>query len=175
MLAVFIGPQGAQAQGPAYDLTKVRNKFFEKDSNGDGIPNAWVPTEPNPGDKRGCNQSHSGSCSFKMVGNGTNSFLYRETLFSFGPAGVTATFSAWIRGKELIGAGASEVYMVFNHEDGSSNEGYITLTGGSSPWTFREESVVATELFVSMTVGLFTNEDSGKVWFDKVKLTAIAP
>src|SRR3990172_12470257 len=45
----------------------VKNGSFEKDSNGDGIPNAWSGSALTPGDKRVCNQSQAGACSFKMV------------------------------------------------------------------------------------------------------------
>ena len=43
----------------------VKNGSFEKDSNGDGIPNSWVGANLTPADKRVCNQSYAGTCSFK--------------------------------------------------------------------------------------------------------------
>ena len=49
------------------------------------------------------------------------------------------------------------------------------MGGGTFGWTKLKRDCIASESFNSMSVFLNTSEDSGKVWFDKVKLKAVAP
>jgi hypothetical protein len=166
-LALFAG------SALAYDLTKVKNKSFEKDSNGDGIPNGWVPSFLSAGSKRVCKTAAVGSCSFKMKAVGSASILYQETLYSSGPAGVTATLSGWMKGKDLLGAGASFIFIQFNQTDDGLQNCSFSNAGGTFGWTWDEVDCVALEPFNSMSIVLYTDETGGKVWFDKVKLTAV--
>ena len=168
---------GSVHSASAYDLTKVKNKSFEKDTDGDGIPNAWAGIGLSAADKRVCNQSHAGSCSFKMVGigGGGTKFLCQTALYSSGPVGIIATLSALTKAKDLSGGGASWVYMYFQHTDGSTNIVGFLLTSGTSPWTYHEASGAALEAFDFMAICQYTDNFSGKFWVDDVKLTAVAP
>ena len=167
---------GSVHSASAYDLTKVKNASFEKDTNGDGIPNAWTPTDLSAADKRVCNQSYAGSCSYRMVGDGIGKYLYQETLYSSGPAGIVATLSVWAKGNAIdLGGGYARLILTFNWTGGGSNGCYINIPAGSSPWTFREVSCDADQAFDVMSIYLETDADSGKMWFDKVKLVAAPP
>ena len=167
---------GSVHSASAYDLTKVKNASFEKDTNGDGIPNAWTPTDLSAADKRVCNQSYAGSCSYRMVGDGIGKYLYQETLYSSGPAGIVATLSVWTKGNAIdLGGGYARLILSFNWTGGGSNGCYINIPAGSSPWTFREVSCDADQAFDVMSIYLETDADSGKMWFDKVKLVAAPP
>ena len=156
----------------AYDLTKTKNKGFEKDSNGDGIPNAWSKLFAPASDKRVCNQSYAGSCSYKMVGDGSDNWLHQTTLYSSGPAGIQATISAYTKGNSI--GGGARVWVTFNHSDGSQNSVYFSLPAGSSPWTYRQNTGTADESFDSMSIWL-ESYGSGKMWVDNVGLWAVAP
>jgi hypothetical protein len=164
ILALFAG------SALAYDLTKVKNPSFEKDTNGDGIPNAWS----NAGgltakDKRVCSQSYGGACSFKMVGNNTSKYLYQATLYSSGPAGVEETLSAYVKGKNIVNGDAwARVWLEFNQTDGGSDWFSFQLPTGNSGWTYRQVSGTATETFSSISVWLDMRADSGKMWVDLV-------
>ena len=168
---------GSVLSASAYDLTKVRNKSFEKDRNHDGIPNAWSPLSLSAKSKRVCNKAKRGNCSFKMVADGSANYLRQRTRNSSGPAGIIATVSGWMKGKALVGgAGLSGIYMVFNQTDGGTQTCGRARTGGTFGWTkVKNSGCVAVESFTSMTIYMFTSENSGKVWFDKVNLTAVAP
>ena len=73
----------AALAGSALAASLVKNGSFEKDSNGDGIPNNWLGNfNFTPADKRVCNQSHAGTCSFRLVGDGNNKFLSQELAIS---------------------------------------------------------------------------------------------
>jgi len=148
----------------------VKNGSFEKDSNGDGIPNGWYVSHT-PVDKRVCNQSKAGSCSFKMVGDGTTKYLYQVIAVS-GGSGNEFNLSAWTKGKNITG-GLAYVYVQFNHTGGGDNNVLITIPAGTSPWTLRQEPATAAADFDSITIALQLNADSGKVWVDKVILVPV--
>jgi hypothetical protein len=81
-----------------------------------------------------------------------------------------------MKGKDLVGATSdSWIYMVFDQTDGGIENCGFSIAGGTFGWTWTEEDCVASESFDSMSIRLYTGEDSGKVWFDKVKLTAVGP
>ena len=171
-LVIFAGDT---LNAQAYDLTKVKNKSFEKDTNGDGVPNSWTPSNLDPGDKRVCNQAYAGSCSFKLVTDGSIKYIWQETLYSSGPAGIIATLSAWTKGTGLSGGGDVRVYMYFYYTGGGSDSYGFIIPSGTTAWTYHEASGAATEAFDSMDIYVYIDEDAGKAWVDQVKLTAVAP
>jgi len=152
----------------------VKNGSFEKDGNGDGIPNNWNPGSLTPADKRVCNQSYAGSCSFKMVADGTVKVL-KQLIIVSGVAGEEFILSAWTKGKDLVlGGGEARIYLVFNHTDGSNNAWYFDIPAGTSAWTLSQVSGQADENYDYITISLqFIEPSSGKVWADKVKLVAV--
>jgi hypothetical protein len=79
-----------------------------------------------------------------------------------------------VKGKDLLGTGVSSIGVLFNYAGGPSPCG-PTAAGGTFGWTWIEADCVAVQSFDSMVIVLYTDEDSGKVWFDKVKLTAVGP
>jgi hypothetical protein len=149
----------------------VKNRSFEKDTDGNGIPNNWAKLFPKASDKRVCNQSYAGSCSFKMVGDGDNKKLFQVTLNSSGPAGRHALLSAYTKGKSIVnGGGSALVRVAFNHTDGSGNADYFQLPAGNSAWAFRSIVATATENYSSITIWLEMSANSGKMWVDSVAL-----
>ena len=154
----------------AYDLTKVKNPSFEKDTNGDGIPNAWFDGGGLlPKDKRVCNQSFSGACSFRMVADGTSAYLYQQALYSSGPAGVEMTLTVYVKGKDIMnGGGWARVWLEFDQSDGGSDWFSLQLPTGNSDWTYRSKVGTATEPFDSIRVWVDMRATSGKMWVDLV-------
>ena len=152
----------------------VKNGSFEKDGNGDGIPNRWAGISLTAADKRVCNQSYAGACSFKMVADGTVKVL-KQLIIVSGVAGEEFILSAWTKGKDLVlGGGAARIYLVFNHTDGSNNAWYFDIPAGTSAWTLSQVSGQADENYDYITISLqFIEPSSGKVWADKVKLVAV--
>jgi hypothetical protein len=161
--------------GSALAASLVKNGSFEKDTNGDGIPNKWTGNfNLTPADKRVCNQSYAGACSFKMVGDGSSKSLSQE-LDIQGLASEEFILSAWTKRKDIVYAtgGYAGVFVRFNHTDGSNNAWAIITTDATSPWTLGQVSATAFENFDSITIILdYYIADSGKWWVDKVKLVA---
>ena len=157
----------------------VKNGSFEKDSNGDGLPNGWVYGQNiAPGDKRVCNQSHSGACSFKMIGDANYKWIYQD-IATAGLQDDIFDFTAWVKGKEIVygSGGVIRLAVEFHHTGGGSNvaQGDDISSAGTTPWTLHTLSgAPASEDFDSITVYLAFQADSGKLWFDKVKLVPAA-
>ena len=175
ILPLFAASTEPASASPAPGPNQVKNGSFENDSDGDGIPNNWVGNfNLTPADKRVCNQSKAGNCSFKMVGDGSSKILSQELAVS-GLAGDQFDISAWARGKDVIyGAGSARGYVLFNHVGGGNNETFFGISNQTFPWAFYKlVAVEATADYYSITVFLQYSTDSGKLWVDKVKLVAV--
>ena len=150
----------------------VKNGSFEKDSDGDGIPNNWMPNEfVTANDKRVCNQAYAGSCSFKFVGDATYKDIVQYVDFIPGNAGDTITVSLWARSKDIVvGAGIYRVDVRIVHDDESDDTDFVLLDAGTTNWRRTLVSLEATESYDYIIVAIIFDPDSGKAWFDKVKL-----
>ena len=166
-VAVFAG--SALAAG-----NLVKNGSFEKATN--GIPNWWGWFGFTPADKRVCNQSKAGACSFKMVADGAFKNLEQCCLPISGLAGDEFTLSVWTKSKAFdLGLGNSAyVYVLFSYPGGGSNYDYFDIPTGTTAWTLIQVSAVADDAYDTMEVGVqFNYPVSGKVWFDKVRLVEV--
>src|SRR3990172_4968338 len=138
----------------------VKNGSFEKDSNGDGIPNLWDVNSLTSTDKRVCNQSYIGSCSFRIVADGTVKTL-KQTAFGAGLLGDQFTISAWTKGKDIInGGGAAQVVVQIDHTGGGTSFETLDLPEGNSAWTHSEATVTAAADYSIVRGYLYVNPDS---------------
>jgi len=153
--------------GSALAANMLTNGGFEQN-----LSNGWGAIDLTSADKRVCNQSYAGDCSFKLVGDG-NAKTLRQTLTVSGDLGDKFTLSAWTKGKDLdLGTGAVSVNVLISHVgDGSSAQSFV-LPAGSSPWTKRKVTVTAGADYdqIIITIHTQTNVTGGKAWFDQVKL-----
>ena len=160
--------------GSALAANLVANGSFEKDTNGDGIPNNWGTQDLDLADKRVCNQSYAGSCSFKFTDGGgtTANEAILQIINVSGSAGDTFTLSWWTKTRDLVnGGGYSIVRIYIDHTDGSfdGNES-LPLSEGTTNWTKDQFSSQSTEPYDSIRVVIIYTSEGGKTWFDKVKL-----
>ena len=169
----------AVAAGSALAAALVKNGSFEKDTNGDGLPNKWAGLNLTAGDKRVCNQSAAGQCSFKMVGNGiadgpTKYFL--QIVAVSGLDGDEFSISFWTKGKEIVlgSGGFATVFVQFNWVGGGNNSHYFNIPAGTSAWTLRNITAAqALADYSSISVSFELDADSGKLWVDKVELVPV--
>ena len=153
--------------GSALAANLVANGSFEKDTNGDGIPNNWNDSSSGISPKRVCNQAYVGNCSFKFVfSSGLYKGIDQEIAIS-GSTGDTVKLTFWMKGKEIMGGGVVWGSIHFL-PDGPL--GYAYPSDGTSPWTKYSLTADATGDFTSIRIEIFGNEVSGKAWFDSVKL-----
>ena len=156
--------------GSALAANLVKNGSFEKDSDGDGIPNGWSTNALSAADKQVCNQSYAGDCSFKMAGPGSSKRIW-QTISSSGGAGDTYTFTIWLKTKDVVqGGGTTELFLEIHQVDGGGDLETLAIAGGTAGWQKFTLELTSSELYDSVKVRVDFFPDSGKAWFDKVKL-----
>jgi len=156
--------------GSALAANIVSNASFEKDGDGDGIPNGWSTNALSAADKRVCNQSYAGSCSFKMVWPGAEKRIW-QTNFIGGGAGDAYTWTIWVKTKDVVlGGGTATLFLEIHQFDGGGDLETLDIAAGTAGWQKYTLELTSTEVydFVKVRVDFFP--DSGKAWFDKVKL-----
>ena len=147
----------------------VRNASFERDSDGDGVPNSWAGYLLPASDKRVCNTSAAGACSFKMVADGDYTNLSQFVSHS-GLNGDTFNFSAWIRRKDLVLGTGARVTVIFNHTGGGTNYETIEVPAGTGAWAKTMIPATADANYDDILILIINESTSGKMWFDQVKL-----
>ena len=166
ILVVFVGS--------ALAANLVLNGSFEKDSDHDGIHNNWTSSLLAASDKRVCNQSYSGDCSFKMVGGGGTSdkLIYQGLPSSIaGGAGDAYTLKMWVKTKDLAsGTGFATIYLVLYKTGGGSDQAAVNITDGTSGWALYTVDLTTTETYAGGVVQVEFYHNTGKIWLDKVKL-----
>jgi len=159
--------------GSALAANLVSNGSFENDSDMDGIPNKWFPGGLTPADKRVCNQSYAGVCSFRLVGDGGDKTINQVPLPS-GNSGDTYKLTAWVKGKQIDNSG-SQVYFALHFHllgDTFDNE-FSTVADGTTGWTKHTLTLTATGDFDYILVLLSFKQASATAWFDKLKLVEV--
>jgi len=175
-LAVFaVDLQGTLAQvGIQAGFNYISNGSFEKDSNGDGVPNGWLQGDLTSQDRRVCNQSKAGSCSFKLKADTDIKSLGRCKNFSETDAGDQYQLKAWTKNKALVlGGGEVRILVDFYDTDAAVGGEEIWLPGGDTPWTLRQLTLTAAVDYDKICITLQTWAQSGTVWFDKLSLVFV--
>ena len=145
----------------------VKNGSFEKDTNGDGMPNRWGGYLLSSADKRVSNTSAAGTWSFKMVANSYKNLT--QFIFQPGLAGDSFTFSGWMKHKDL-GVGGVRLAVVFEHTGGGDNYETIEFPAGTGAWAYHSVVATADANYDDIIVYLICDGTGGKLWVDKVKL-----
>ena len=152
----------------------AKNSSFEKDSNGDGVPNNWTPADLTPSDKRVCNKAYAGACSFKMIGDGGTKYMFQYPAIS-GGIGDEFTLKIWVLTKGLVlGGGNVTLYLEIGQTDGGFEYDSQNLAPGSSGgWVLYTLNHTTIEAYDSSRIWIKFNPTSGKAWFDKVKFVEV--
>jgi hypothetical protein len=173
-LAVFAADiQGALADvGIQANYNYVSNGSFETGGN---PPSGWLAGALGAKDKRVCNQSKAGSCSFKMVGDGTDNYIYQVIPLTNTDPGNEFKLKLWTKGKalDLSGGGFQSVFVQFYNGATPGNFQVIHVPSGTSAWTMRQVNVTAVADYDKIYIFLELDANSGKVWFDKVTLVYV--
>jgi hypothetical protein len=164
ILAVFAG--SALAAG-----NLVKNGSFEKDGNGDGMPNNWFDNgSSGPIPMRNCKQSYAGSCSLKFAFDDLGKYV-KQNIATGGNSYESYKLTFWVKTKQVVaGVGVIRIDLRFLP---SSGYNYIYVPEGSATWTKYSITLESTADFTSMYIEILANPESGKAWFDKVKLVGL--
>jgi hypothetical protein len=166
-LAIFAGDAQAQV-GIQAKTNFVINGSFEI---GGSPPASWGGVSLTSADKRVCNKSYAGDCSFKFVGDNTYKYLYQCIDFTNTDAGNEFKFKAWTKGKNLAG-GAATFYVEFYNAGSSVNYEYVNIPSGTYPWAWHKVSATADADYDEICMWL-VSQDAGKLWVDKVSLVYV--
>ena len=170
-LAVFVGS--------ALAANLVANGSFETDSNGDGIPNGWTGYQLTPADKRVCNQSYVGSCSFKIVGGTIPTPPFWKDLYQnipvSGGAGESYKLTFWIKAKYVSGGGDLTIHLELLHSNGySADIAEQVVPLGNTAWHKYVLNLTSTDTYTQLYVLIIAESGSGGVlWVDKVKVVPV--
>ena len=169
LLAVFVLAIFASS-ALAASTNLVKNGSFEKDGNGDGIPNDWADLSGGGiAPKRVCNQSYAGACSLKVVIDGFEKQVQQSFALD-GLEGQDYKLTFWAMGKGLVN-GVGKVYFVVSF--GGILQSSNSVEVGNSPWTKISLIATADQDFDLVGVWLYSNAEGGKAWIDKVKMVAL--
>lgn len=172
-LVVFAADiQGALAQvGIQANFNFITNGSFE---SGPALPNGWLAGALGAGDKRVCNQSYAGACSFKMVGDSTYNYISQAIPLTNTDAGNEFKLKVWTKGKSLaLGGGEATIYVQFYNGGIAGNYAAISIPSGTSGWTLRQVSATAGADYDTVYIFPVLNANSGKAWFDKLSLVYV--
>jgi hypothetical protein len=178
-VVVFAGfAQDAQAQGEINDIGILATNFVSNGSfeKGSAIPKNWFEGDDTltSKDKRVCNQSYAGSCSFKMVGDTTQKWLVQCKDYSGTDAGNKFKLKAWAKGKALnLGVGEAKIYVDFYDGENFVNSKNVSVGVGTFGWTSRQFSATAQADYTTICIFLQLVAEGGTVWFDKVSLVYV--
>ena len=165
--------------GSALAANLVSNGGFETDSNGDGIPNGWTGYQLTPADKRVCNQSYVGSCSFKIVGGTIPTPPFWKDLYQnipvSGEAGESYKLTFWIKAKYVSGGGDLTIHLELLHSNGySADIAEQVVPLGNTAWHKYVLNLTSTEPYTQLYVLIIAESGSGGVlWVDKVKVVPV--
>jgi bacillolysin len=132
------------------------------------VPNYWRGVDITGNDGPDCTTSASGSCSAKMVGNGTvKQINYVGTVN--GSAGDDLTFNLWNRTSGAAGPFFAKAVLVYT--DSTQEIFKILPDKGTHGWQEYTLDFTAAKDYDRVRIFLLYGAGSGTVWFDDVSLT----
>ena len=121
-------------------------------------------------DGRDCAVAKTGSCSWKLTGNGAEKrimYHYRPD----GSAGDTFDLSIWRKGLSTTGAGYAVIDIFVIHQDLSNDHIVFNLQSGDmSQWEQKQISFSATEDYQLIVVSVVYKKPGGTFWVDDFSL-----
>jgi YD repeat-containing protein len=168
--------KGTHSVISTYNL--VENESFERDSNGDSIPDNWT-TSGNLSVNDGMDQNSAssgdkvyvGAYSFKLTGEANVNKYITQHISMSGDANTPLTLSGWSKqeGADPNG-GFYELQVQINHTDGSKEWRSNTFSPTTAGWQHVAAQIRSTEPFESLDVFYLYYNQTGTAWFDAIRL-----
>jgi len=151
----------------------LANGSFEKDGNGDGEPNNWT-TFAGAGKlpKRNCNQSYAGDCSLKFTLDNQYKNVRSDNIVIPGGPGSAYTLTVWLKTKDLVlGVSPMQVQLHFHYpSNNTTGHSSVFVPAGTHDWQVFYTTPYSGLAFDYLYVEFVSDQDGGKVWFDKMKV-----
>ncbi len=129
------------------------------------VPSKWSANDLTNADRTSCTRAHTGSCSYKLVGDGSNKALSQSQDFA-GKGGDELVFRLWAKAQNANGFFAR---VTIYYSDKTSEE-FIVDVDGTYDWQRFRVPFTAARKYDRVRVTLRTEGGSGTVWFDDVEV-----
>lgn len=146
------------------------NRSFENDSDGDGIPDDWEEGQLTSKDKRDCNVSYTGDCSFRFRGENKSKVLLQDIYIDNGEEDDHLTLTVWAKGQDVPAGETFSAELVIFYNNGSKDRHTLEFDATKTKWQSATDRSKAKRSYGTLRIRLMYGGTSGKVWFDNVYL-----
>jgi hypothetical protein len=148
----------------------ANNRSFEDGSDGDGIPDDWEGSQLTSRDKRDCDVSYTGNCSFRFRGEGKSKVLMQDIYIDNGEEDDRLTLTVWARGQDVPAGETFSAELVIFYDDGSKERRTLDFDPTKTKWQSATDRGKAKKAYGTLRIRLMYEGTDGKVWFDNVYL-----
>ncbi|WP_240903755.1 DNRLRE domain-containing protein [Chengkuizengella sediminis] len=155
----------------AYNL--VENSSFEKDTNGDHLPDNWETSNNlSVNDVLDTTESLTGNTSFRITGEIGNDKFIKQTISVSGDANTPFTLSGWSKQIDMDLSGSFYGIQIAIH----NTDGTIDWTNAhdfdkkEEGWQHIAAEVTPSKSFTSVDVYYYYFDQIGTAWFDAMRL-----
>jgi len=138
-------------------------------------PDDWMLSENiTPDDGPTCTPAevHSGDCSLRFVGDGTNKRLLMRVRKA-GNAGDLLNISVYRKAQSMPSLGATYINVILVNTDGTQTHHILWLhQGDTSVWQQLTLEITAAKDYKWINVNIFYKKASGTIWLDDISLMA---
>ena len=155
----------------AYNL--INNSSFERDSNGDSIPDNWTTSSNlSANDGMDTTEVYVANNSFKITGESLKDKYIKQRINISGDSTTKLTLSGWSKQSGADPNGGNYLLQVaINYTDGTtdwSNANDFSKT--ANDWQHVAAEVNPTQAFDSIDVYYYYYNQTGTAWFDAMRL-----
>ncbi|HEX8991944.1 MAG TPA: right-handed parallel beta-helix repeat-containing protein [Anaerolineales bacterium] len=144
----------------------VVNPGFEIDANLDGEPDNWTFANVNTTtDRRDCSIYSSGSCSLKLVGNGTSKTA-SQSFTQAGHAGDDFTFALASQASSIPASSTYRLQVQFFNGTTLLTTKTLNFASGTHGFQTVRGSFTASAAYTTIVFKITLRASSGQAWFD---------
>ena len=137
------------------------------------VPNGWSGKLLAPAaDSVVCNFSHSGQCSYHMIGDGDNSVII-SYIPRAGAAGESLDLSVWNKTTNATGGGSALLRLVIIYTDETKDILTAAVNQDTHGWQQVSIHAVAAKPYRMITVSLIFTLPIGDIWWDDISLLLV--
>ncbi len=169
---VFISNIESDNVSVLFEGDLLRNGSFDRDTDGDGLPEGWKPGSLTGQDRLVGNPNlYDGRWALQFTETPGVAKSITQTLTIAGKAGSTLRLEGFSKadGASLIG-GAYQVRAKVFFVDGTTGAFAVNFSRGTHDWQRRVSALTAAQDFNSIEVGARYDDQTGTAWFDAVHL-----
>jgi len=154
-----------------YTCVAASSELLANLSFEESVPSGWVGKLIAPVvDTSDCTVARTGSCSYKMAGDGDSSVLISYFPLS-GLAGENVSLSVWNQTENAGGAGSALLRLVLIYTDETKEILTVPFNQGTHAWEQAVVNLIAAKDYRMITTSLIYTLSQGDIWWDDASLT----